>query len=90
MAYESIENLPQDVKDQLPPDAQYIFQTAYNSANSDGLSDEASMQVAWNSITNGYAKGDDGKWHRKEENAVSPSSQPSDQNSTETTEGGES
>jgi cation transport regulator len=77
MAYESIENLPQDVKEQLPPDAQYIFQTAYNSANSDGLSDEASMQVAWNSIMNGYVKGEDGKWHRKEEGAYSPGSQGS-------------
>lgn len=62
MSYESIENLPNDVKEKLPQGAQNIFYAAYNSASSDGLSDSAAREVAWNSIKTSYEEGPDGKW----------------------------
>ncbi len=63
MAYEKIEDLPNDVKEKLPQGAQNIFFTAYNSASSDGMSDHAAQDVAWNSLRTSYEEGSDGKWH---------------------------
>jgi len=64
MAYQQLENLPQDIKDQLPQDAQQIFMAAFNGAESDGISESGAQEVAWNTIKHDYRKGDDGKWHR--------------------------
>lgn len=67
MAYESIDNLPENVKNKLAPDAQPLFLAAFNSASEDGLSDDAATQVAWNSLRPNYFEGGDGVWRRKEE-----------------------
>ena len=64
MAYQTIDNLPQEVRDQLPRDAQQIFVAAFNSAESDGLSSERSQQVAWDTIKNNYEQKENGKWER--------------------------
>jgi cation transport regulator len=63
MAYENIEALPQEVKSKLPQGAQQIFVAAFNGASSDGLSEKAAYDTAWNSVKVNYEEGSDGKWH---------------------------
>ncbi|PSO51496.1 MAG: cation transport regulator ChaB [Cyanobacteria bacterium QH_8_48_120] len=67
MSYNQIEDLPNEVKEKLPHEAQKIFFAAFNSASSDGLSKESASQVAWNSIENSHYEGDDGKWYRRDQ-----------------------
>jgi cation transport regulator len=64
MPGKQLEDLPSEVRDQLTDGAENIFLAAFNSAQSDGMSEEAAMNVAWNSVKDGYQKGEDGKWHR--------------------------
>ncbi|NJK49515.1 cation transport regulator ChaB [Candidatus Gracilibacteria bacterium] len=65
MPYDTLEQLPNDVKEKLPQGAQQIFMAAFNSASSDGLSEQGAIQVAWNSVKNSYEEGKDGKWQHK-------------------------
>lgn len=58
-------DLPSEVQEQLPQGAQNIFRTAFNSAQEDGLSEEAARNVAWNSVKKEYEQGSDGKWQHK-------------------------
>ncbi|PMB38831.1 cation transport regulator ChaB [Fischerella thermalis CCMEE 5319] len=69
---ESIKNnnagvLTQEIKRELPQEAQQIFVAAFKAAQSDGMSEEGARQVAWNSVKNQYEKDSDGKWHAKGE-----------------------
>ncbi|MER3491885.1 MAG: cation transport regulator ChaB [Mastigocladus sp. ERB_26_2] len=69
---ESIKNnnagvLTEEIKGELPQEAQQIFAAAFKAAQSDGMSEEGARQVAWNSVKNQYEKGSDGKWHAKGE-----------------------
>ena len=70
MAYEKIDDLPSEITEKLPQGGQQIFMTAFNSASSDGLSDEAAKEVAWNTIQQSYEKGPDGKWQHKPDKAA--------------------
>lgn len=65
MANQKLEDLPSDIRDQLADGAQQIFLAAFNSAQSDGLSEEAARKVAWDTVKYDYEQGNDGKWHRK-------------------------
>ena len=69
MPTKQLEDLPSDIREQLTDGAQQIFLAAYNSAQQDGMSEEAALKVAWNSIQENYNKGEDGKWHRKPDSA---------------------
>lgn len=62
MAYETIEQLPESVKSQLPQGAQQIFVAAFNSASSDGISEETASEIAWNSVRNQYEQNSEGQW----------------------------
>ncbi|MFN6496975.1 MAG: ChaB family protein [Nostoc sp. DedQUE01] len=62
--------LPEDIKQQLPEHAQQIFAAALNAAQSDGLSEQGAREVAWNSVKNEYEPGSDGKWQRKPEDTA--------------------
>jgi cation transport regulator len=64
MAEMQVDNLPAEVND-LPEGAQNIFKAAFKSAQEDGISRDGAINVAWNSIKQGYEQGADGKWHRK-------------------------
>lgn len=66
MPNKQIDDLPSEVREQLPEGAQHIFLAALNSAQEDGMSEEAAMSVAWNSVTSEYVQGSDGKWQHKE------------------------
>ncbi|PSN17720.1 cation transport regulator ChaB [filamentous cyanobacterium CCP5] len=64
MAYENLEQLPQEVKE-LTSEGQKLFMTAFNASVSDGLSDEKAHDVAWNSVKNSFAQDAEGNWQFK-------------------------
>lgn len=64
MPSKQLAELPSELKGQLLDGSEQIFLAAFNSASSDGMSEEAALEIAWKSVKNGYEKGDDGKWHR--------------------------
>ncbi|MFN6559136.1 MAG: ChaB family protein [Nostoc sp. ChiSLP01] len=70
MPEQGINQLPEDIKQQLPEHAQQIFAAALSSAQKDGLSEEGAREVAWNSVRNEYEPGSDGKWQRKGEDTA--------------------
>lgn len=75
MPYERRNDLPEPVRDHLPPHAQDIYKEAFNSAweqykdpddrRGDASREETSHRVAWAAVKDRYEKGDDGDWHRK-------------------------
>ena len=68
MPYDSISDLPDGVKDNLPKHAQEIYQEAYNSAwKQYDHEEERAHKVAWGAVKNEYEKNDDGKWVKKDD-----------------------
>ena len=68
MPYDSISDLPDSVKDNLPKHAQEIYQEAYNSAwEQYDHEEERAHKVAWGAVKNDYEKNDDGKWVKKDD-----------------------
>ena len=75
MPYQSIQELPSQVKDHTPKHAQEIYKEAFNSAwdeykdpedrQGDADREEVSHRVAWSAVKSKYEKGQDGDWHRK-------------------------
>lgn len=69
MPYNSTDELPDSVKDNLPPHAQDIYKEAFNSAYEDHKNEsdgeETAHKIAWSAVKQSYEKGDDGKWHKK-------------------------
>ena len=74
MPYDSIKELPDSVRDNLPKHAQEIYKEAYNSAwdeyadpddrRGDSSREETAHSVAWSAVKNEYEKDDDGNWQR--------------------------
>ena len=65
-----IDKLPSEITQQLPEHAQQIFLAAVETAQSDGMDENAAMQVGWNSVKQLYVQGEDGKWHQKAEDTA--------------------
>ena len=75
MPYDSRSDLPDSVRNVLPPHAQSIYKEAFNSAweqyakaedrQGDSSREETAHAVAWSAVKEKYAKGDDEKWHPK-------------------------
>jgi cation transport regulator len=75
MPYETIEDLPDSVKDNLPKHAREIYKEAYNSAweqykdpddrRGDASREETAHRVAWAAVKKTYEK-DNGRWTKKE------------------------
>ena len=75
MPYQSRSDLPDSVRNVLPVHAQDIYKEAFNSAyeqydepeerRGDADQEETAHKVAWSAVKKTYAKGDDGKWHKK-------------------------
>lgn len=60
MPYSSRSDLPDQVKDNLPKDAQKIYKEAFNSAYDQHHSDERASKIAWGAVKKQYHKeGDD-------------------------------
>ncbi|MBL4805468.1 MAG: ChaB family protein [Alphaproteobacteria bacterium] len=74
MPYQSLNDLPDSVKDNLPKHAQEIYKEAYNSAwdqykdpddRQDGRDrEETSHAVAWSAVKEEYKK-EEGTWKKK-------------------------
>ncbi|NJL64405.1 MAG: cation transport regulator ChaB [Methylacidiphilales bacterium] len=71
MAYQNIEELPQEIREQMPQGAQQIFMAAFNAANHDGMSEEGATEVAWNSVKNRYYQDSDRTWKIKTDDGFS-------------------
>ncbi len=65
MPYQTIDELPDSVKNHLPKHAREIFLAAFNNANEEYDQEEAAFKVAWSAVKRDYEKGDDGNWHKK-------------------------
>ncbi len=77
MPYKQLGDLPDSVRDNVPRHAQEIYLEAFNSAwdqyadpderRSDASREETAHRVAWAAVKQKYEKGDDGRWHRKDD-----------------------
>lgn len=75
MPYKSINELPKQVKDNLPKHAQEIYKETYNSAwneykeskdrKGDVSREEISHKIAWSAVKNVYEKNDKDNWVKK-------------------------
>lgn len=65
MPYNSLKNLPDAVKDNLPHHAQEIFKEAFNSASEQYDEEETAFKVAWSAVKNEYEKNDNDEWEKK-------------------------
>ncbi|KAB7666520.1 ChaB family protein [Bacillus sp. B1-b2] len=65
MPYQSLNDLPETVKDYLPKHAQEIFKEAFNSAEEEYEEEETAFKVAWSAVKKTYSKDEDGKWEKK-------------------------
>lgn len=67
MPYSKTSELPQAVREALPPRAQRVFMAAFNGAQDRGLSEEKSFASAWGAVRNaGWRKSDSGgQWVKK-------------------------
>ena len=76
MPYDKRDELPDSVRNALPPKAQAIYKEAFNSAwdeykapedrRSDDTREETAHRVAWAAVKEKYEKGDDDKWHPRQ------------------------
>ncbi|MBW4621076.1 MAG: ChaB family protein [Cyanosarcina radialis HA8281-LM2] len=69
MAYQKIEDLPQEVREQLPEYGQRVFIAAFNSIAERSGDEEAANRVAWQTIKRSqeFVRGEDGKWHQRKD-----------------------
>ena len=76
MPYDTLKDLPESVRDNLPKHAQEIYKEAYNSAwdqydkpeerRDDATREETAHRVAWAAVKKNYEKDDDsGRWKAK-------------------------
>lgn len=65
MPYETIDDLPDRVKDHLPKHAQEIFLKAFNNAFKEYPTEAQAFKVAWSAVKHEYEKGSDGQWQKK-------------------------
>lgn len=72
MPYDSIDDLPDNVKDNLPKEAQKIYKEAYNASYDEhpDWDDARRAKYAWGAVKNVYEKNDDGEWVKKTKNAA--------------------
>lgn len=64
MPYDSIKDLPDQVRDNLPKHAQEIFMSAFNSA-AEEQSEQTAFKIAWSAVKQSYEKDDSGNWTKK-------------------------
>ncbi|MFW5697205.1 MAG: ChaB family protein [Fimbriimonadaceae bacterium] len=77
MPYDSIDELPKQVTNNVPKHGQEIYKEAFNNAydrfknpdnrRGDEGREEAAHKVAWSAVKQEYKKGDDGNYHRKDD-----------------------
>lgn len=77
MPYKQLGDLPDSVRDNVPRHAQEIYLEAFSSAwdqyadpderRGDASREETAHRFAWAAVKQKYEKGDDGRWHRKDD-----------------------
>jgi cation transport regulator len=75
MPYESLSELPENVRDNLPKHAQEIYKEAFNSAwkqyadpnerRDNSSREEVAHRVAWGAVKQKYEKDNQGRWTTK-------------------------
>ncbi|RDW19679.1 ChaB family protein [Oceanobacillus chungangensis] len=65
MPYNTLSDLPESVRDNLPHHAQEIFKEAFNSASDEYDEEETAFKVAWSAVKQKYKKNDNGNWIKK-------------------------
>lgn len=75
MPYDTVKELPENVRNVLPKKAQEIYKAAFNNAweqykdpedrRGDQSREETAHKVAWSAVKESYEK-IDGKWQKKE------------------------
>lgn len=70
MTYKQIEDLPAEVKEQLPQHGQQIFMAAYNATSENGMDEKSATKVAWDSVRNSYQQNENGEWVSIENSAT--------------------
>jgi cation transport regulator len=69
MPYNKRSELPDQVKDNVPPHAQDIYKEAFNNALDQYGDESRAHATAWSAVKEKYTKDDDsGKWRRKKNN----------------------
>ena len=68
MPYDSIRDLPDSVKENIPKHAREIYMAAFNSAWEEyGHQEVRAHKVAWAAVKNDYQKNEEtGKWEKKD------------------------
>ncbi|MBK0005014.1 MULTISPECIES: ChaB family protein [Priestia] len=66
MPYNSLKELPDGVRDNLPHHAQEIYKEAFNSASDEYKEEATAHKVAWNAVKTKYKKDDNDNWVKKE------------------------
>ncbi len=66
MPYASIEDLPGNIREHLPPHAQEIYRQVFNNAWQKYSDEQTAFKVAWSAVKKQYEKGSDGFWKVKE------------------------
>jgi cation transport regulator len=64
--YDSLSDLPDSVRNNLPRHAQEIYRAAYNSAEEQYGEEERAHRVAWSAVENKCEKNDRGDWIEKQ------------------------
>lgn len=75
MPYDSVQDLPESVKEHLPRHAQEIYQEAYNHAweeyrdpgerRGHDSREATAHKVAWSAVEKKYKKDESGRWREK-------------------------
>jgi cation transport regulator len=66
MPYDSLSDLPDSVRNNLPKHAQEIHKEAFNSAEEQYGEESRAHRVAWSAVENKYEKNEQGNWVSKE------------------------
>jgi cation transport regulator len=65
MPYNSINELPDSVKSNLPKRGQVIYRKAFNSAFEQYGEEDRAHRVAWSAVENKYEKNEKGNWVKR-------------------------
>jgi cation transport regulator len=67
MPYDSLNELPDQVKGNLPKHAQEIYKEAFNSASDEYDQEKTAHKVAWSAVKEKYKKNNNDNWVKKDD-----------------------
>ena len=67
MPYDSVSDLPDQVRDNLPKHAMEIYKEAFNSASKEYNQEKTAHKVAWSAVKEKYKKNDNDDWVKKDD-----------------------